>query len=108
MSLWDVGCGLSQRRRIAERAFPGARTKHRFGGNVDPGVQQILEIHEQTSKIHQTAVRRKVYQEIIVARVFAVASRDRPENPHIRGDPTGGQFENALPLRDAKLLKPSH
>jgi hypothetical protein len=76
---------LSQRHGLCQHPLSNAGTKAALGNDIHRYVQQRFKIEQQSAKIEQRAPRFHLDEEIDIAFLVVVSSRDRTEHAHIPG-----------------------
>ena len=95
----------SQGNGLSQYSLANARTQAGLGDDIDRHVQQILQIEEQATEIEKGAPGFQLNEEIDVARVIAVPSRDGSEDAHIAGAATRGRSQYVVTPLIAQFLK---
>jgi hypothetical protein len=76
-----------------------------LGNDIHRHVQQRLKIEQQSAEIELRAPRFHLDEEIYIAFLVVVASRDGTENAHIPGAAMRGHPQDFFPPPVAKFLK---
>jgi hypothetical protein len=93
----EMSCNLvrsSQRHGFGQDAIPNLSTKHSFGRDVDLHVQLRLKIHQKTAKVHQAPIAIQIDQQVQVAKIASIASRDRSEHADVARTVTRGSIQD--------------
>jgi len=72
------------------------RAESPLGDDVDVALKEVLEIHEQTTKIHQAAAGLQIDKEIYVTHFCCIAASNRAEDPHPRGASSARDFDDLV------------
>jgi len=83
---------------FAQHLLTNSRTQAALRHDIDATSQEVLEIHEQAANIEDTASRRHTHEQVDIARLVGVASRDRAEDPDVRRSVVCGQLEHVRPV----------
>jgi len=90
---------LSQRYGFGEHTLANISPQHSLGRDVNLHVQLSLKVHEKASQVHQTPIVIQVDQQVQIAQIVRIASRNRSEHAYVAGAVARSCCQNRLATR---------
>ena len=90
--------GASQVDSVSQNPAHDSRAKAGLNGDIDVMAEQVPKVHQETTQVAEVPTFLEIDEEVDVARVRGITSRDRAEHAHPRSATSTRKFDDLAPL----------
>lgn len=89
--------GASQVDSVSQNPAHDSRAKARLNGDIDVMAEQVPKVHQETAQVEEVPAFVEIDEEVDVAGLGRITSRDRAEHAHPRSATSTRTFDDLAP-----------